>query len=100
MRESKNWSQEEMAAKLNMSVNGYSKIERGETKAYIPKLEQISEVLEMDLMELMSLGEKHVAFLIGDVITDVILLAHHKTWLLKLKHFSLLLRIKTRLLTI
>jgi transcriptional regulator with XRE-family HTH domain len=38
LREAKNWSQEEMAAKLNMSVNGYSKIERGETKAYIPKL--------------------------------------------------------------
>ena len=65
MRESKNWSQEEMAAKLNMSVNGYSKIERGETKAYIPKLEQISEVLEMDLIELMSFGEKHV-YLITD----------------------------------
>jgi transcriptional regulator with XRE-family HTH domain len=62
----KNWSQEEMAAKLNMSVNGYSKIERGETKAYIPKLEQIAEVLEMDLLELMSFGEKYVAFLIGD----------------------------------
>jgi transcriptional regulator with XRE-family HTH domain len=65
MRDSKNWSQEEMAAKLNMSVNGYSKIERGETKAYIPKLEQISEVLEMDLIELMSFGEKHV-YLISD----------------------------------
>jgi transcriptional regulator with XRE-family HTH domain len=60
MRESKNWSQEDMAAKLNMSVNGYSKIERGETKTYIPKLEQIAEVLEMDFMELMSLGEKYV----------------------------------------
>lgn len=60
MREERNWSQEEMADKLSMSVNGYSKIERGETKVHIPKLEQIAEVLEMDVIELMSLGEKCV----------------------------------------
>jgi transcriptional regulator with XRE-family HTH domain len=52
LREEKNWSQEEMAKRLNMSVNGYSKIERGETKAYIPKLEQIADVFEVDLIEL------------------------------------------------
>ncbi len=58
MREERNWSQDEMAAKLNMSLNGYSKIERGETKVHIPKLEQIADVLEMDAVELMALGEK------------------------------------------
>ena len=66
MRELKNWSQEDLAAKLGMSTNGYSKIERGETKANIPKLEQIAEVLEIDLMELLTFGEKNVACLIGD----------------------------------
>ena len=30
IRESKHWSQEDMAEKLNMSLNGYVKIERGE----------------------------------------------------------------------
>jgi len=60
MRESKDWSQEEMAAKLNMSVSGYSKIERGETKGYIPKLEQIAKEFEMELMELLSFGERHI----------------------------------------
>ncbi len=54
MRESKNWSQQEMATKLNMSVNGYSKIERGETNPQISKLEQIANALSMDLLELMS----------------------------------------------
>jgi transcriptional regulator with XRE-family HTH domain len=58
MREERNWSQEEMAVKLNMSLNGYSKIERGETKVHIPKLEKIAEILEMDIVELMALGEK------------------------------------------
>lgn len=60
LREAKNWSQEDMAAKLNMSVNGYSKIERGETKAHIPKLEQIAEVFDMDLIELIPLDGKNV----------------------------------------
>jgi transcriptional regulator with XRE-family HTH domain len=64
MRESKNWSQEEMATKLNMSVNGYSKIERGETNPHVSKLEQIAKELNVDLLELMS-GGKNV-YLIRD----------------------------------
>ncbi|MEI6745233.1 MAG: helix-turn-helix transcriptional regulator [Methylococcaceae bacterium] len=64
MRESKNWSQEEMATKLNMSVNGYSKIERGETNPHISKLEQIAKELNVDLLELMSHGKS--VYLITD----------------------------------
>jgi len=52
----KHWSQEDMAAKLTMSISGYSKIERGVTKSYIPKMKQIAEVLEVDLFELISLN--------------------------------------------
>ncbi len=33
MRQSKNWSQEDMADKLGMSVAGYAKIEQGRTDA-------------------------------------------------------------------
>ena len=65
MREAKDWSQEEMATKLNMSVNGYSKIERGETNTTISKLEQISNALGVDLLELISFGDKNV-YLISD----------------------------------
>jgi len=64
MRESNEWSQEEMADKLNMSVNGYSKIERGETKSYIPKLEQIAKVFDVHLFELMA-DDRNV-YLISD----------------------------------
>jgi transcriptional regulator with XRE-family HTH domain len=64
LRESKNWSQEEMAEKLNMSPSGYSKIERGETKVAIPKLIKIAEMLEVDLIELIPLDGKNV-YLIG-----------------------------------
>ena len=36
-REAKDWSQEQMAEKLNMSLNGYAKTERGESKIYLDK---------------------------------------------------------------
>jgi transcriptional regulator with XRE-family HTH domain len=65
IRESKNWSQEDMAEKLNMSLNGYAKIERGETKSFNPKLEQIAEKLDVDLMELMP-DDKHICVISGD----------------------------------
>lgn len=67
LRESKDWSQEDMAKKLSMSVSGYSKIERGETKIAVTKLKKIAEILGIDIMELMSVGEKNVYFVnIGD----------------------------------
>jgi len=66
MRQSKSWSQEEMADKLGMSVNGYGKIEQGKTDTTFSKLEQIAEAFEIDLMELMSFGEKHLYLISGD----------------------------------
>ena len=66
MRQSKNWSQDEMAEKLAMSVNGYAKIEQGKTDASFSKLEQIAEIFDMDIVELLTLGEKNVICLIGD----------------------------------
>ena len=51
LREGKHWSQEEMAQKLNMSKNGYAKIERGETSA---SLEQVAGVLGIGLCELLA----------------------------------------------
>jgi|APLak6261658528_1056013.scaffolds.fasta_scaffold31736_2 transcriptional regulator with XRE-family HTH domain len=69
LRESKHWSQDEMAAKLDMSLNGYAKIERGETKAYNPHLERIAEVLDIDLVELMP-DDKHICVINGDNSTN------------------------------
>lgn len=66
MRQSKNWSQDEMAEKLEMSVNGYAKIEQGKTDANFSKLEQIAEIFDMDIVELLALGEKNIFFLMGD----------------------------------
>lgn len=52
VRTLRGWSQEEMAEKLNMSVTGYAKIERGETKLHIPRLEKIADVLGIEVKDL------------------------------------------------
>ncbi|TGO02631.1 hypothetical protein PN36_21635 [Candidatus Thiomargarita nelsonii] len=64
MRQSKGWSQPDMAEKLDMSVNGYANIERGETDVQV--LEKIAETFGMDLLELLNFGEKNVFYWNGD----------------------------------
>ena len=71
VRESKAWSQEQMAEKLNMSLNGYAKIERGETKLYIDKLEQIAQVFDIDVVELMQSDGKNICFQIESPLSSV-----------------------------
>lgn len=56
-RKSKHWSQEEMADKMGMSVNGYAKIERGETKTHNPKLPRIVETLGLSLTDLFNTND-------------------------------------------
>lgn len=67
MRQQQHLSQEDMAEKLQMSVNGYANIERGETDVQISRLEEIATIFGVDLMELFSFGEKNVIFIGGNV---------------------------------
>ena len=60
VRSLKGWTQEDMAAKLNISTQAYAKIERGKTDVHYSRLEQIAEVMEIDLPELLGLDEKNV----------------------------------------
>jgi len=66
MRELRHWSQEEMAARLSMSTNGYAKLERGGTRPNIPKLEQIARGLGVDLCDLMAISERSVICLFNE----------------------------------
>lgn len=54
MREVNQWSQEDMAEKMHMSTTGYAKIERGETKLNLRKLEQIANIFKLDILELIN----------------------------------------------
>jgi transcriptional regulator with XRE-family HTH domain len=60
-REYLNYTQEYLAAKLNISQNAYSKIELGYTKITVERLFQIAEILETDTMELISTEKAEAA---------------------------------------
>lgn len=66
LRELNDFSQEEMAAKLGMSTNGYAKIERGVRRLDIPKLNEIAAVLGMDLVELINFDTEKALNLIHE----------------------------------
>jgi transcriptional regulator with XRE-family HTH domain len=53
-RELKNLTREFVATELEMSVSGYSKIERGEIDLSISKLQKISEVLKVPTNEILN----------------------------------------------
>ena len=54
-REKRNYTQEYLAYKLNISQNAYSKIELGYTKITLERLFQIADVLEIDVISLLKL---------------------------------------------
>ncbi|QIW16406.1 transcriptional regulator [Pasteurellaceae bacterium RH1A] len=59
-------SQEDMAEKMDMSANGYAKIERGQTKLNVEKLQQIANIFQIELTDLISDKSKPSFWLIGD----------------------------------
>ena len=60
IRELKGLKQSNLAEKLGLTMNGYGKIERGETTLTLERLEQISEALGMKVLDLMHFDEKVV----------------------------------------
>lgn len=58
MREVNQWSQEDMAEKMGMSVTGYAKIERGQSKIHYDKLVQLAKIFNISLSDLISVDEK------------------------------------------
>ncbi len=67
MRLFKNLTQEEMAEKLGYaSIQGYAKLERGETDPSIGKLEDIAKVLGISLQDLLGLNESNVVNVAGN----------------------------------
>ncbi|MBS9783597.1 MAG: helix-turn-helix transcriptional regulator [Pasteurella sp.] len=58
LRNMNNLTQELMAEKINMSLNGYAQIERGETNITTEKLQQIIQIFDIDLLDFLLLGEE------------------------------------------
>jgi transcriptional regulator with XRE-family HTH domain len=70
VRSLKGWTQEQMADKLEISTYAYAKIERGETDVNFSRLQQIAEVMEIDLLQLLSLDDKTLFNSTGAYITQ------------------------------
>lgn len=56
----KGWSQEEMAEKLQMALNGYAKVELGKVDINLSRLQQIADTLGVELTQLIGLNEKSI----------------------------------------
>ena len=64
-RRAKGLTQEEVAEKLAMSVNGYGDIERGLSDIKLSRLEQIAELLDVELADLFADGSNNTLNMIG-----------------------------------
>lgn len=60
IREFRGIKQETIANELGLSISGYSKIERGETQITLDRLELISKILEVKVIDLLQFDEKNI----------------------------------------
>lgn len=63
IREFRNYTQDYLAAKLNISQNAYSKIELGYSSVTLSRLIHIAEILEISLGELVNFSGEDVSFI-------------------------------------
>ena len=59
-RELKNMTRDEIAARLEMSLSGYSKLERGEVELTINKLFKIAELLEVSVSQILNFDASQI----------------------------------------
>jgi transcriptional regulator with XRE-family HTH domain len=59
-RELKNVTREHIASELEMSLSGYSKLERGEVDLTLSKLYRIAEVLEVSVSQILNFDVTNV----------------------------------------
>jgi transcriptional regulator with XRE-family HTH domain len=59
-RELKNITREDLADKLEMSLSGYSKLERGEVELTVSKLYRISEILEVSVSQILNFDASQI----------------------------------------
>ena len=60
-----------MAEKMHLSPNSYGKLERGETKLTLDKLEQIANIFDMDIVELINNGDRNISYQVNHYVSGV-----------------------------
>lgn len=59
-RELKDITREQMASDLNLSLSGYSKLERGEIEITLKRLCEISDILDIELSQLLNFNPQTI----------------------------------------
>ena len=59
-RELKSLTRDEVAEKLEMSLSGYSKLERGDVELTVNKLFRISEILEVQVSQILNFDASQI----------------------------------------
>ncbi len=57
LRHQKGWSQEDVAKRLDISIPAFSKIETGITDVNLSRLEQISNLFDMNIVQLLTFND-------------------------------------------
>ncbi|PST85120.1 XRE family transcriptional regulator [Pedobacter yulinensis] len=60
IREFRNYTQDYLAAKLDISQNAYSKVELGYSKLTLERLFHIAQILEVDIIQLISADDSEI----------------------------------------
>ena len=76
-RELKNLTRDEIASKLEMSLSGYSKLERGDVELTISKLYRLAEVLEVDVSQILNFDASQVFNVTNNSVANVIAKDQH-----------------------
>lgn len=58
LRHQKSWSQEDVAKQLEISIPAFSKIETGITDVNLSRLEQISKLFDMSVVQLLTFNDQ------------------------------------------
>jgi len=66
LRELNNWSQEEVAERMQISESSYSRLERGKSKLDLEKLEKLAAIFKIDVAELITSDGKGLILFNGE----------------------------------
>jgi transcriptional regulator with XRE-family HTH domain len=59
-RELKQITREEIASQLNLTLNGYAKIEQGKVEITIKRLKQVAKILQVEVREILEFEVKNI----------------------------------------
>lgn len=76
-RELKNITRDEIAERLEMSLSGYSKLERGDVELTINKLYKISELLEVSVSQILNFDASQIFNVSNNQVANVIAKDQH-----------------------